>query len=1083
MASKSGTLPQVVGDVLQPSSELFEGDELIKGQIRLYDVESDDEATLEGDARRFFDRTLLTEGLEDSLKLLRDARIGEGASNIHEFYGPYGTGKSHQMVAMYHAFNAPGVVVEWADGRIENLEEGLPDEAIPIVVSLQMDSDTYEYLWEPFFDALDYDLDEDEFEEGGYPGIKTIERAVGDQTVAFFADELEDWFTSLTGKREAANRGFLQALLEATSRTDLFVFVSTLRQDSAVHKILNRQDRVEVNMSNQVDIRDVLRHRLIEPGSIKEGAVRELVDDYISTYAETDHVDLPTGLREEMEHTYPFHPELVSTLKTRYYADVESGATRGMLFLFAKVLVDAYEGTDLITHGDVDAVEYNDELTRINTEHQRPDKAYDDIVDRLDDTDITHGRRIMSTVRLYSLTPGLAEGATRSDIVMGTYRTGGRVNDIMVDLERLQGNVYHLWEQDDDRYVIREAENPRSLIKNAARNVNDDRAMAELGDAISNLFGPQAYTVGFAEDDFGAVPDNESIKVVISNTEWTHDAVKRVIKNDGAGRQWRNTLVFVQPRDGRTIAPGGEVTGPLAKIRQVLGAEQIIDDDSRDPEIREKVREEQTKDRESLTKLLRQNYGEVLDVDDVLNDFEGRANMELDSFVVEGPVYDAQNIAKWAAADTWDLQTHIWGVAQALFERKDEVTIEDLYEAFLRDPSLPIPQSEQDVLSAAREGLEGQPVLAHHESEGFLASVADATADTTLVLAENVAEWTEDDVIETLRSRLSDEGSVDVGSFELELLKRTDVRLTGDDPHDVVMTAVARLARKDRYVLVSGTDIVDKPRSDVKIRDVFDAETVDSNDVVAAIKEEIGSQGSAAISDVLRTIRWDPGQYLPADRTADTFKTAIQQLTNDDYTLRVDGEYTDTLGARDVLAVTVVPTLSSGEADRLREYLEDKEEKETFTAEEAQQAAVPGASEAAVRTFLLRHLGDQETPSLVIASNGSVDPDDYFPGAGFRVPADTGWTFNDSFLSAADLRGAFADAVEEHDGGTLARGTLSLTTRDGGVLSETLDSVAKSTQQYIELTLDSGQSHADLERLFERLPDSISEVDIRAEFE
>jgi len=85
-----------------------------------------------------------------------------------------------------------------------------------------------------------------------------------------------------------------------------------------------------------------------------------------------------------MEDTYPFHPELISTLKTRYYADVESGATRGMLFLFAKVLVDAYDETDLIAHGDVDAVDYNDELTRINTEHQRPNKAFDDIQDRLE---------------------------------------------------------------------------------------------------------------------------------------------------------------------------------------------------------------------------------------------------------------------------------------------------------------------------------------------------------------------------------------------------------------------------------------------------------------------------------------------------------------------------------------------------------------------------------------------------------------------------------------------------------------------------------------------------------------------------
>lgn len=1076
-----GTLSKTVGDVLEPSRELFEGDELIKGQIRLYDVEADDDS-LEADARRFFDRTLMTEGLKDSLQLLRDARIGNGASHIHEFYGPYGTGKSHQMVAMYHALNSPDIVAEWADGRIDNLEKGLPSNAIPIVVSLQMDSDTYDYLWEPFFAALDYELDEDEFEEGGYPGINTIERAVADDTVAFFADELEDWFESLSGKREAANRGFLQALLEATSRTELFVFASTLREESEVHKILNREDRVEVNMSNQVDIQDVLRHRLIEPGSIDTSAVSEIVDDYISTYAETDHVDLPAGLREDMEQTYPFHPELISTLKTRYYADVESGATRGMLFLFAKVLVDAYEQTNLITHGDVDAVTYNDELTRINTEHQRSNKAYDDIEERLADGDITYGRRIMSTVLLYSLTPGLAEGATRSDIIMGTYRTGDRVNDITVDLERLQGEVYHLWEQDGDNYVIREAENPRSLIKNAARNVSDEEAMAELGDEVESLFGSGAYTVGFEDGDHGSVADNETIKVVISNREWEFDDIQRVIKNEGDGRRWRNTLVFVQPKNGRTITPGGQVMGPITKMRQVLGAERILDDDSREEEIKEKVREEQAEDREGLTKLLRQNYGEALDIDDVLNNFEGRANMELSSFVMDGPVYDARNIADQAAADQFDLQNKIWTVAQDLFERKDVVSVDDLYEAFLRDPSLPIPQNKQDIVAAVRRSLADKPVLAHRTDEGFLDNIENATQDTSLILEDPVSDLTVDDVIEQLERELAKDPSVDVGSFELDLLKRTDVRLVGDDPHDVVMTAVARLAREDRYVLVSDTEIVDKPRSNVELRDIADADSVEVTDIIDAIKDRISKNGEAATSDVLRDIRRDTDRYLAADQTADTFQSAIKQLTADDYALRTNGEYTDTLGKRDALEVTVIPTLSDGDEARLLDYITDKEEKDTFNLSEAQQAVVPGASEAAVQTYLLRNLGEDSDPKLVIASNGSDDPSDYFPGAGFRVPAERGWDVTDTFTDPAALRDAFAEAVEENDGGTLTRGRVSFNTR-GELLASSLDQAAAYDEQYVELTLEAGQSHEKLERLFERLPDDASEINVLAEFE
>ena len=238
--STEGT-PGAISDHVTLSRELREGSGTIKGQIRLYDVESDEE-TLESDASRFFQRTLLTQGLEDSFKRLRDTLNGEDTDRIHEMYGPYGTGKSHQMVALYHCFNSPDVVGNWADGRIDGLGEALPDDALPVVVSLQKEQ--YEYLWEPLFEQLNYEPDEEQYdEEGGYPSIDVIQDAVGDRTVAFFMDELEDWFGSLSGRRKDANRGFLQALFETTSRpnTELFAFVSVLREGSDVHDILSRE--------------------------------------------------------------------------------------------------------------------------------------------------------------------------------------------------------------------------------------------------------------------------------------------------------------------------------------------------------------------------------------------------------------------------------------------------------------------------------------------------------------------------------------------------------------------------------------------------------------------------------------------------------------------------------------------------------------------------------------------------------------------------------------------------------------------------------------------------------------------------
>jgi len=182
-----------------------------------------------------------------------------------------------------------------------------------------MQNEQYEYLWEPFFESLDYDPGT--FESGGYPDMQTIQDAVGDDTVAFFVDELEDWFDTLQGDRKSANKAFLQSLLESTalSDLDLYTIVSVLREDSEVHDILNREQAVEVNMNNQVDKREVLHHRLIE--DTEESAAREIVNGYFDAYDQSDHVTLPDDLLSEMHDLYPFHPVLLDALETRYYAD------------------------------------------------------------------------------------------------------------------------------------------------------------------------------------------------------------------------------------------------------------------------------------------------------------------------------------------------------------------------------------------------------------------------------------------------------------------------------------------------------------------------------------------------------------------------------------------------------------------------------------------------------------------------------------------------------------------------------------------------------------------------------------------
>jgi hypothetical protein len=1070
-----------IDDVLTLSRELTEGDGLIKGQIRLYDVEEDD-GSLEADAERFFQRTLLTGGLEDSLKRLRDTLSGEDDTRIHEMYGPYGTGKSHQMVAMYHCFNSPDVVESWANGRVEGLDGVLPRDALPVVVSLQKEQ--YDYLWEPLFESLEYEPDEADYdEEGGYPTIDVIEDAVGDRTVAFFMDELEDWFGSLDGRRLSANKGFLQALLETTSRTNLFAIVSVLREGSDVHDILSRQTRVEVNMSNQVDIKDVLRHRLVEPDSVDMRAVEELVEEYVQAYNETDYVDLPEGLRGEMEETYPFHPELIDSLKTRYFAETESGATRGMLYLFARVLVDNYQETDIITHGTVDAVEYNDELTRINVEHARPDRCYDDITERLADTDITYGRSILSTVLIYSLTPGLAEGATTSDIIVGTFHAGDRINDIIVDLERLQGEVYHLW-RNDDQFVIREDENPRSLVKNAARDVEDSDAMELIGETVESRFGSGSYAVGFnTEGELESVADSQNIKVVVKNSPWTESGVAEIIKNQPTGRQWRNTLVFVQPKNAKCISTTEQQEKFLAKAKEVLGAKIRKDDPNLSDEIRSEIEKLHEEYREDLEERIESAYGEVIDGDDLLNEFDYAAEMTLENFVPNEDELKASNIAGAAEADPFDLERFVWNMVQNRLESRGETTIEDIYEQFLMDPTYPIPGSVQAVVSAVEDGLEDKPVLAHNGSE-FIEELRNLSSDTVLVLEDDVERWSVDDIENELRRQFSGETTeVDVGTFELDLLQRTDVWIQGDDPHDSIMMAVGRLAAQDQYVLVSGSEIISKARSDATLRDVSETDRIGTDEVRARIEAAIEAAGEANTEQVLTAIRNDTEVFLPADETESAFRGAISQLVGDEHRIDTGGDYVSSLGDRNPLAVVLVPMVTDEIGNRILEYIDELGENTKFGIEEVRTNCAPDADEAAVRHYLLAHLGERD-PEFELAATGSDDPEDWFPGSEFRVPKETGWEFlypeGGTGDSAAEMRKKWQ---QEHETGTVSYGVISFTCQGESAAPSGFSDAGAFERTNTELQLQVGQSHETVADLLELIPESAITIDITIEFE
>jgi len=1081
------SLSRTIADTVTISRELREEGE-IDGQVKLYNVDEEDE--FEADASTFFDRTLMTQGLREGFVDLRDTLRGDANYGTHILYGPYGSGKSHQMVAMYHCFADPDAAGRFGDHHVDGFSDALPvaEHSEAVTVSLQQRQP--DFLWEPFFDVLDYEPSDSDLDP--YPDMETIQEAVDGRTVAYLMDELEDWFEPLSGDRKKRNRGFLQALLETADLddSDVFAIVSVLRKGSEVHNILDRENASEVNMSSKVSKQEVIRHRLID--DIDETAVDEIVSGYVDAYATNDHVpdsDIPSDLANEMRDTYPFHPVLLDALETRYYADEGNQNTRGMIYLFSKILTTAadpeadpddedasllIEETDLVTHGDIDAVLFDDELTRINID--RPGVCIDDIRNRVDPDAIPYGRRILNTILLYSLKPDEGEGAGKAEIVMGTYQTGDLVSDIVLNLEQLYGVAWYLHKL-NGKYAIRDRQNPNALIQNKAEDVDEKVALGQIGDTVEQVFGNDAYPVGFTDDDLKQVTDSREVKVVVKADDWTQDEVETVIKNaDGSpGREWRNTLVFVQPAGDKAIESG---TGFIEKARYIEGAERVLEDDSLDDEIRSSVRRQREDEQRELRDRVELAYGEILDGDDLLNEFELAAEMDLDVFVSDGEPLNAGDVADSVAAEGIDLQHHVWEIVEDLLDRRGEASIEDVYEQFLRQPTYPIPGSPGDVVDATVDALEDKPVITHG-SNGFSESLEGSSLDTTILHERDVQRWTAEDVEQELRQRFgSGTKAVDIGNFELELLEDTEVWLEGDG-HDTVMTAAGRLAQDDQYVLYSGTEIVTKAQSDATIRDISEAERIGTPEVRERIGEALEGSGRANTHRILEEIRRDKTVYLPDDETERAFREAVTDFLVDDYLVDVDREYSDSLGDRDPTDVTLVPVVPEDVGEQILDYIEGLDGGDEFTVGSVAERFDASVSEDAVQTFLLQHLGREAEPEYVIASDGSGDPTRWSPGYQFRVPSG-GWRFVFNGDDVAELRRKWR---QEEDSGEVTYGEVrfQLTNRMG--IPGPLQGSARIKETMTKLTIESGEDFTQVRDLFERMPDEASNISIEINFE
>ncbi len=347
------------------------------------------------DPVRFFAGTFLSSGLSALLSDVLRELAGRGSGNrIIQIETPFGGGKTHTLLALYHLINAADALRTRPEiGRLlkdAELSE-IPSARVATIAgtdlsaiepALQPDGTIIHTLW----GQIAYQL-------GGSEGYERLRRA-DELKAAPGATALRDLFAlvpprlilmdELVTYIVAAARvelggttlkdqtiTFLQQLTQAVAQTPHTMLLLTIpgsktelygqaarEMQQDVFEVANQTADVVGRIQTMRtpvqgdDIYEVLRRRLLEPLSGKaayderDAKARQVATTYVAMYRAIPN-DVPQEVQEaayidRMVRAYPFHPDVVRLLYERWGTLPDFQRTRGALRILGMVLADLF---------------------------------------------------------------------------------------------------------------------------------------------------------------------------------------------------------------------------------------------------------------------------------------------------------------------------------------------------------------------------------------------------------------------------------------------------------------------------------------------------------------------------------------------------------------------------------------------------------------------------------------------------------------------------------------------------------------------------------------------------------------------
>lgn len=521
----------------------------------------------------FFQKTYQTFGLRNLLKITGKRLKGEGGDSVIQIQTPFGGGKTHSLIALYHAYT---------NGKY--FENAIKAKVVVIVgtaISPKKGNGGIEgTLWSEIEKQLEGEVKELTGEVP--PGRDRLEKLLlKHQPLLILMDEILQYTTKAAGIKvgdsnlAAQTMAFMQELTECTKSLDRTLLVLTLPSSIIEHydesaeklfvqlqKVSGRMEKIYTPVAGE-EIYEVVRRRLFR--EIDEKRAKEVVEDYVNYYEKEGIIQEKAEYRDKMIRSYPFHPEVIDALHNRWGSIPTFQRTRGVLRILSLTVYRLRDSSvPIICPCDLDLSysELAEELIK-HTGREFESVISADIsgsnanAKKVDKTagftyqGLKLGTKLATAIFLYSFSGG-EKGATLGELKLACSEPEVPSSVVTDIIEGLKTTLFYL-QTDAGRYFFTSQPNLNSILVTRMSEIDNGVIKTETKSLIEKYSGkdiPVYVWPGRPKD----VPDTEEFKLIIMPENERKLCLEMLETYGENPRVNKNTLIFLCPMESERFS-------------------------------------------------------------------------------------------------------------------------------------------------------------------------------------------------------------------------------------------------------------------------------------------------------------------------------------------------------------------------------------------------------------------------------------------------------------------------------------------------------------------------------------------------